>query len=461
MKDMTKKYPAKATGTRQKPSKQGKKPAPDQKLTDNIVHMPSDPWQVTFDALKDALCLIDTKEKILKCNKAMSEFLNKPMTEIIGKTCRELFHGISELFEECPVVKMQKFLKRETIELQVKDKWLEITADPIFDESGNLSGAVHILTDITESKKIQETLRESEQRFKEIFDKATDGIIIADNETKRFILGNKAICDMLGYNEDEIKNQSVMSIHPEKDLPYVLEQFDKMARREMLLAKNIPVKRRDGSIFYADINSFPVTIAGKKYMAGIFRDVTDRILAEAALRENEERLASIFRASPTGIGVVSSPDRLLLKVNERLCKMLGYSEEELIGKSARVLYPTDEDFEYVGRRKYELIRDHGVGTVETRWQRKDGRIIDVLLSSSPIDINNFSLGVTFTVLDITAKKRSDQLLQKREEELKKRVKELEEFYDMAVGRELRMIELKKQIEELKEQLGTFGITPHK
>jgi two-component system, cell cycle sensor histidine kinase and response regulator CckA len=188
MKDMTKKYPAKASGSLQKHSKQRKKPTTKQKQTDNIVHISSDTWQVTFDAIKDALCLIDTNGKILQCNKAMSKLLNKPMTEIIGRTCWELVHGTPKPFEGCPVVQMKKSLKRETLKLPVKDRWLEITADPVFDESGNLSGAVHILTDITKSKKIEETLRESEQRFKDIFDKATDGILIADKETKKFIM---------------------------------------------------------------------------------------------------------------------------------------------------------------------------------------------------------------------------------------------------------------------------------
>jgi len=135
---------------------------------------------------------------------------------------------------------------------------------------------------------------------------------------------------------------------------------------------------------------------------------------EASLRESETILRSIFRAAPTGIGMVC--DRVIKKANERLCKIIGYTREELLGKSARILYGTDEDFEYVGREKYEQIRERNTGTVETPWQRKDGTMIDVLLSSSPIDPNDLSIGVTFTALDITSRKQVEKDLRESEEQ---------------------------------------------
>ena len=125
-----------------------------------------------------------------------------------------------------------------------------------------------------------------------------------------------------------------------------------------------------------------------------------------ALRESEASLRSIFRVAPIGIGVVHN--RVLAQVNDRICEMLGYAAEELVGRSARMLYPTDEDFEFIGREKYLQIRARGTGTVETRWQRKDGQAIDVLLSSTPLDPSDWSKGVTFTALDISASKQGEQ-----------------------------------------------------
>jgi PAS domain S-box-containing protein len=137
---------------------------------------------------------------------------------------------------------------------------------------------------------------------------------------------------------------------------------------------------------------------------------------EASLSESEATLRSIFRAAPTGIGMVC--DRVIQQANERLCKITGYAKEELLGKSARILYGNDEDFEYVGREKYEQIREKHTGTVETRWQRKDGTMIDVLLSSTPIDPDDLSLGVTFTALDITSRKQAEKDLRESEAQYK-------------------------------------------
>jgi PAS domain S-box-containing protein len=131
----------------------------------------------------------------------------------------------------------------------------------------------------------------------------------------------------------------------------------------------------------------------------------ERNRAEAALKESEASLKSIFRVAPIGIGVVH--ERILTQVNDRVCEMLGYAGEEMVGKSARMLYPSDDDFDFVGREKYIQIRAKGTGSVETRWQRKDGSVIDVLLSSTPLDPSEPSRGVTFTALDITERKRAE------------------------------------------------------
>ena len=132
-----------------------------------------------------------------------------------------------------------------------------------------------------------------------------------------------------------------------------------------------------------------------------------------ALHRSEARYRSILRAAPAGIGVVVN--RVLAEVNDRLCDMTGFSREELLGQSARVLYPTQEDFDFVGLEKYRQIAAKGTGTVETRWLKKDGAVLEVLLSSSPIDPSDLLAGVTFTAFDITERKRAEQALRASEE----------------------------------------------
>jgi PAS domain S-box-containing protein len=140
-----------------------------------------------------------------------------------------------------------------------------------------------IVTDITEHKRVDKALQESEQRFRAIVDNAVDGILLADPERKRLSTGNQMICEMLGYTREEIEKLAVPDIHPPEHLAYVTEQFEKQLTGEITLAKDIAVKRKDGSVFWADVNAFPITLAGKAYLAGFFRDVTGRKTLEKAL----------------------------------------------------------------------------------------------------------------------------------------------------------------------------------
>jgi PAS domain S-box-containing protein len=134
-------------------------------------------------------------------------------------------------------------------------------------------------------------IKESEQIFRAIFENAADGILLADVENKKFYIGNNVICQMLGIDREEINDLGVMDIHPEQDLPYVVEQFDKQAKGEIALAKDIPVKRKDGSVLFVDINAFRISLDGKTYLMGIFRDVSER-------KQTEEKWRSLVETAP-------------------------------------------------------------------------------------------------------------------------------------------------------------------
>ena len=144
-------------------------------------------------------------------------------------------------------------------------------------------------------------------------------------------------------------------------------------------------------------------------VAGQVAQVIERKRWERDLKESVAYLESVFRAAPVGIGV--NVNRVFCQVNQRLCQMTGYASEELIGRNARMLYIDDAGYEHVGRVKYQLIRQYGTGTMETRWRCKDGRVIDVLLSSTPLDVSDLSKGVTFTAMDITDQLRMAEQLQ--------------------------------------------------
>jgi PAS domain S-box-containing protein len=141
-----------------------------------------------------------------------------------------------------------------------------------------------------------------------------------------------------------------------------------------------------------------------------FRVQKEKRESEHRLRDNEAKLHSLFSAAPGGIGLVV--DRCFVEVNDTFCRLTGYSREELVGMSSRMVYPTDEEYEYVGREKYRQIAISGTGSVETRLKCKDGKILNVIMSSAVLDPDDASKGATFTVLDITTLKAAERELRK-------------------------------------------------
>jgi PAS domain S-box-containing protein len=273
--------------------------------------------------------------------------------------------------------------------------------------------------DVTEHKRAEDELRESLTRYDELVANVPVGVYVfwmRATGNLEFEYVSDRWCEI-----HQVKREDVLSdVTKVNDLVHPNDRDDFLLRNQESFLKGIPFAWEgrfligDGNFRWLRIESTPIVFdnADSRWF-GVTWDITDRKRVEEAMQESESQISSIFRSAPVGIGSVVN--RVLSKVNERLCEITGYNERELIGQCSRMLYPSDEDFEYVGREKYGQIADHGTGTVETRWQKKDGTIIDVLLSSTPVDLQDQSKGVTFTVLDITEQKHAEEALRKSEE----------------------------------------------
>jgi two-component system cell cycle sensor histidine kinase/response regulator CckA len=152
----------------------------------------------------------------------------------------------------------------------------------------------------------------------------------------------------------------------------------------------------------------------------LWGEVSDREAVEESLRLSEATMASLFRVAPIGIGLVEN--RVLGWVNEEMVRLTGRSREELSGQSARVLYPTDLEYERVGKVKHAAVSRSGVGSVETRWLTKDGKLRDILLGSASLDPESPLKGMVFTALDITEQKEADLALRHSEEKYRSLVR---------------------------------------
>jgi PAS domain S-box-containing protein len=275
-------------------------------------------------------------------------------------------------------------------------RWIDDHTVVERDVKGRITGYRGVVMDITERKETEAELLLS----KFCIDNA--GIGIYHTNEQQIFYANASACQKIGYSMDELRTMTIFDIDPVVTPEKMGEIGEQLAACGTATHQTVH-RCKDGSIFPVEITTSQIYFHGKRYSISFVKDISERQQSEEALRESARRLQSIFRVAPIGIGVVR--DRVLIEINHRLCTMVGFTREELVGASARMLYPDDDEFQRVGTEKYRQIELVGTGAVETCWQRKDGSLIDVYLASTPFDPADLAKGVTFTALDITERKR--------------------------------------------------------
>jgi len=270
-----------------------------------------------LESLMSGVTITDLKTRFLYANKIVLDRLGfKNCKKIQGKSAYTFLRGKQR--EKVKYSTMQAIKKGKfSDELLVHGKkghsyWVKYNTSLIRDESGK---PIYMLTssnDITELKMANEKLKEALEELRAIFNGMVDGILIAEPQSKRLYAGNNAICQMLGYSLEELRKLTVFELHAKKDLPYVLKCFEQLARGKPL-SNDIPLKRKNGEVFYADVNAFPLRLGGKTYLMGVFRDVTERRKLKEELnkfqeqRARAEQLALIGTLSTAMVHELSQP----------------------------------------------------------------------------------------------------------------------------------------------------------
>lgn len=275
-----------------------------------------------------------------------------------------------------------------------------------FDEAGEALRMAGVALDITERKRTEEALRKQAQIVSHVHD-----AIVTSDVGGRITSWNKGAERLHGYSEEEMLGKRVVSLFPEDYGPSFWGPLLKELENKNEHNLEVPMLKRSGETFWAYLSfSYLRDPEGKLIgTVGYALDITEKKLAEEALQRSESTLRTLLQAAPIGIGQVTK-DRVLGWTNQLMSNMLGYSREELEGKSVRSLYESDEEFERVGRVKHAEILRRGTGTVETRLRRKDGSGFDVLVSSSAIVPGDLSSGMVFTAMDITERKQLEEQL---------------------------------------------------
>jgi len=270
-----------------------------------------------LDLVGSIVVAIDKDQKVTLLNKKGCEVLGVDCSEAIGKNWFDTFIpenervDVKKTFEGILNGSIPPFEHHENRVVTKSGELKDISwhNSLLYDDRGRITASLSSGEDITARKLMEKELLDAkEDKFRKIFDYAKDGILLVDvnTEERKLYMANSAFCEMLGYAPGEIRGLSVRDIHPEKDLERVIDKFEKQVRQEGFVAENIPVKRKDGMVFYADINSAPVVIEGKKYLLGFFRDLSERKKNEYAIQNLNRQIEMILGATKTGLDIIDS-----------------------------------------------------------------------------------------------------------------------------------------------------------
>lgn len=248
-----------------------------------------------FNATSDAIIIAGSDGTILETNKAANkmfgysseEIARLPIIEMMPEEYRKAhIRGFTRLISTHASTYIGKIHEFQAITKDGTKFPIELNVASWFVEGKQYFSG--IIRDISARKKIEMDLKESERKLNIIFNSTGDGILLADAETKKIVTGNISICRMLGYNQTELVNLGIDDIHPEESLEEVHDRFARQLNKEIIVAQSVPMLKKDGSVFLADISASPTKYKDQKLLIKIIRDVTERIKLEDRIRQSQK-----------------------------------------------------------------------------------------------------------------------------------------------------------------------------
>jgi PAS domain S-box-containing protein len=383
--------------------------------------------------LPDATFAIDAEGKVIAWNKAMEEMTGVKNTTIIGEgdhiyalpffgKKQDLLIDLvlrekKEIQEKYPSVAFQgnKLISEKEFPLLYggKGAYLWFIASPLFDANGNRTGAIQVIRDITETKKAELALKESEEQYRSLFESSQDAIFLLEN--MRFKKCNNQAVTFFGCTKKkEIVGKSLIDFSPVLQPDRI--SSDQKGQEKIDAAQGDTTQifdwvfsRIDGTPVYSEVTLSQVVIGGKTLLQAIVRDVSERKKSEDALRKSER----IYRAvveDQTELISRFRPDGTQLFVNEAFCRYFKKSREDIIGKKFFPRIPAEdhlrvrEHFASLKKENPSAIDTHRVimpdGSV--RWMRWSDRAL--------FDKNGTIVEYQSVGQDITEQKRAEDAL---------------------------------------------------
>jgi diguanylate cyclase (GGDEF)-like protein/PAS domain S-box-containing protein len=386
----------------------------ERKRAEDALRQSEENLSITVQSIGDAVIATDAAGNITRMNTTAERMTAWTLQDAMGRPLGNVFHIVNTqtrqpcvdpvqlVMESGEVVGLSNhtaLLARDGHEYQIFD-----SAAPIRDRHGQIVGVVLVFSDVTEQYRVQAALLHSEVRYRALFEYAPDGILIADAKSIN-LDANASASRMLGYSREELIGLHASDIVIPSEVPYIgsaLEEIQSDAgyHREWLM------RRKDGTVFPAEVIATKMPDGN---LMGMIRDVSERKLAEAALRESVVHTQTILDNIVDGV-VTFDSQGVIESFNQAAGAIFGYEADEIKGRNASVLvHDPDSDFEEDYLRHRFISERTGIASLsrEVQGRRKDGTLFPTHISVSRIFRNGQALLIGI-VRDITQQRHDEE-----------------------------------------------------
>jgi diguanylate cyclase (GGDEF)-like protein/PAS domain S-box-containing protein len=298
--------------------------------------------------------------------------------------------------------------------------FLSVSGEPVFDEAGEFQGYRGIGRNITAQRQAEQAVRESEQRFRSVWETTTDAALIID-EASIIRFANPAVRDLFGYSAEELVGQSLALIQPpESHAPHRagMERYLTTGQKRLDWRATEKVARhRDGREIPVEVVFSEMTLATGRGFVGFLRDIQARKRTNEELQGSRALFATIFASSPIPIVISRVADGRFFEANQAALALFGFSREQVIGKTTIEMnvWPTADGRE---RLLHRLRTEGRVVNYDIQLRTADGSLLDVLYSAQVAQFSDEAC-IIATIVDVTARKRAEELQREYEQRFAK------------------------------------------
>ncbi|MGM0406305.1 MAG: PAS domain S-box protein, partial [Thermoplasmatota archaeon] len=266
----------------------------------------------------------DIDHNVIWVNERASRYVPGESSDLQGRKCYDIFYKREETCEGCPIEVSWKSEESQIGEVKSSDDsvW-EVRGKPVKDEEGNIIGAVETIFDITEQKLMKEKLKDSEERYRRLFETAQDGMLILDAETGRIEDANPYIKNLLGFSKEDLVGKELWQIGAFRDVAENKERFQELVEEGYMRYEDLPLETKSGGEASVEFVSNTYMAGGKRVVQCNIRDTTARKEAE----EREKFLHSLLRHDVKNKSQIVKGYLQILKDYELSDEVLEYIEK--------------------------------------------------------------------------------------------------------------------------------------